>query len=404
MKKELKRTTAINKILALKKRKKVIQGGTSAGKTFGILPILIDIAAKAPELEISVVSETIPHLRKGAMKDFINIMKIIGRWQADHWSATHLKYTFTNGSYIEFFGTDQAEKVVGPRRDILYVNECNHINYNTYHQMEIRTNEDIYLDFNPVNEFWVHTELLDDVDVEFLKLDYLDNEGLGDNIKREIEKKRDKAYFDPQGNLDDPNNIKSEYWANWWKVYGLGELGSLQGTVYSNWGTIDHLPIDARRLGYGLDFGYTNDPTALIAVYKYDDQIIFDEVIYQKGLSNRDISLLAKKKGITNHQTGYADSAEPKSIDELISYGLAVVGVSKGKDSIKYGIQLLQEQRFLVTTRSTNIINELRNYVWDTDRTGRELNTPIDNYNHAMDAMRYWAMESNTKKREFYVF
>jgi len=370
----LKRTTAINKILKLKKRKKVIQGGTSAGKTFGILPILINKAAAISGLEISVVSESIPHLRRGAMKDFLKIMKMTGRYVDSHWNRTLLTYTFANGSYVEFFSVDDESKVRGARRNVLYVNEANNVPWDTFHQLMIRTNKDIFIDFNPTSEFWAHTELVGKEDTDFIILNYKDNEALDQSIVSEIESAREKAKT-------------SSYWDNWWKVYGLGEVGSLQGVVFNNWQIIDKIPTEARLIGIGLDFGYTNDPTACIEIYSYDGKRILNERIYEKGLSNQQIASRLPKDVII-----YADSAEPKSIDEIRRYGIQIKAVDKGRDSIVFGIQSMQNYEYLVTRESTNLIKELRGYVWMTDKSGKSLNRPIDDFNHAIDAWRYHEM------------
>ena len=228
----LKRTTAINKILALKKRIKIIQGGTSAGKTFGILPILIDKAAKKGGLEISVVAESIPHLRRGALRDFLKCMKWTNRFVDERFNKSLLKYEFANGSFIEFFSADDSSKLRGARRDILYVNECNNVNFESYNELSIRTKKEIYLDFNPANEFWVE-EIKEDKEADFIILTYKDNEALDIGIVDQIEKNRLKAET-------------STYWRNWWKVYGLGELGMLEGVVFSNWKQIDTIPKEAR--------------------------------------------------------------------------------------------------------------------------------------------------------------
>jgi len=386
------RTTAINKIRKLKKRIKIIQGGTSAGKTYGILPILIDRAAKS-KLEISVVSESIPHLRRGALKDFIKIMQDTNRWIAPHFNKSLLKYTFHNGSYIEFFSADQPDRLRGARRDVLYINEANNINFEAYQQLSIRTKDYIYLDYNPTHEFWAHTELMQDDDSDFIILTYNDNEALSPSIVKEIEKAKEKANT-------------SSYWDNWWKVYGLGEIGSLEGVVFSNWSKIDKIPDDAKLIGYGLDFGYTNDPTALIGCYQFNNELIFDEVIYRKGLLNSDIKNLFRNYNVGKNIV-YADSAEPKSIDELRRYGYYVKPVEKGRDSINYGIDILQQQEFKVTSKSTNLIKELRSYTWDKDRTGNTLNKPIDAFNHGIDAMRYFAMMKLGRKKhsqEIHIF
>ncbi|SEA58888.1 phage terminase large subunit [Arachidicoccus rhizosphaerae] len=386
-------TTAIRKLRRLKRRIKCVPGGSSAGKTFGILPILIDKAARTPKLEISVVSESIPHLRRGALKDFIKIMQATGRFIDANWNRTLLKYTFGNGSYIEFFSVENEQNVRGPRRKILYVNEANNISFDTYHQLAIRTSDEIWLDWNPSNEFWAYTELLNDPDADWLTLTYQDNEALPDAIVKELEKGYNRAFKDPELAKRDweagikPDNIKSSYWLNWVKVYLRGELGSLEGVIFSNWEIIDELPAEAKYLGTGLDFGYTNDPTAAPDVYKWNDYRIIDEAVYQTGLMNHQIAEKIKGKGPV-----YADSAEPKSIDEIALFGIPIFPTVKGKDSINYGIQLMQQQKYLVTRRSVNAIKELRNYCWDTDKTGKSLNKPIDAFNHIIDGLRYHEM------------
>lgn len=370
------KTTAIKKILNLKKRIKIIQGGTSAGKTFGILPVLIDKAARHEGIEISVVAETIPHLRRGALKDFLKIMKWTGRFFEDRFNKSLLRYEFANGSVIEFFSADDSSKLRGARRDILYINECNNVTFDSYNELAIRTRKEVYLDFNPSNEFWVHKELKDEPDSDFLILTYKDNEALDESIITQIEKNKEKAKT-------------SSYWANWWKVYGEGQLGMLEGVVFSNWKTIDTIPKEAKLLGIGLDFGYTNDPTAIIEIYNYNGQRIVNELVYQTGLLNSDIAKLLPK-----HVIVYADSSEPKSIDEIKRFGVTIKGVTKGKDSINYGIDVIQRNEYLVTANSQNLIKELRAYVWDTDKQGNRLNKPIDFNNHAIDAFRYHEMET----------
>ena len=366
-------TTAIRKLYALKKRKKVIQGGTSAGKTFGILPILIDRCIRTPYLETSVVSESIPHLRRGAMKDFLKIMIETNRFRDNQWNRSSLKYTFTNGSYIEFFSVEQPDKLRGARRNVLYVNEANNVPFEAYQQLSIRTSGDIWIDFNPTANFWAHKEVANRPDSDFITLTYLDNEALPQTIVDDIESARERAKT-------------SEYWSNWWKVYGLGQIGSLEGVCIKEWKEIK-LPLEARLLCYGMDFGYSNDPSTLIALYKYNDAYIFDEVIYQKKLLNSDISDLFKTHSING--IVYADSAEPKSIAELRTYGHKVLPCTKGKDSIVYGINLINQNKIFVTSRSKNLIKELQSYTWMKDREGNTINKPIDSFNHCIDAARY---------------
>ena len=371
-----KRTTSINKILSLKKRVKIIQGGTSAGKTFGILPILIDKAIRYPNTEVSVVAESIPHLRRGALKDFLKIMKWTNRYIDEQFNKSLLTYQFKNGSVIEFFSADDSSKLRGARRDVLYINECNNVTFDAYLELSIRTKKEIYLDFNPANEFWVHTELKDEPDADFIILTYKDNEALDESIVRQIEKNRDKA-------------ATSNYWANWWRVYGLGEVGMLEGVIFDNWKEIDKVPDDARLVGIGLDFGYTNDPTAAIEVYNWNGKRIVNEIVYRTGMLNSDIA-----KVLPSSVTIYADSSEPKSIDEIRRFGKTIKGVTKGKDSIKYGIDVMQRQEYLVTKQSTNLIKELRSYCWDVDKHGVRLNNPAGGNDHAIDALRYHEMEN----------
>jgi phage terminase large subunit len=382
------RTTAINKLKKLPKFIKGVQGGTSAGKTFGIIPIEIDIAAKNAGTETSIVSESIPHLKRGAMKDFIKIMKWTNRWNANRWNATDFKYTFANGSYIEFFSADSDSKLRGARRDRLYINECNNVSFAAFTELAMRTKESIFLDWNPSNEFWFHQELMTESNVDYIILTYLDNEGAPQSAIDFILRAKEKA-------------LTSAYWANWYKVYGLGELGSLEGVIFKDWKQIDKLPSEAKLLGYGLDFGYTSDPTACVGLYKWNEGYILDEMVYRTGMLNRDIfNHCRDMAGVY-----VADSAEPKSIAELQGYGMQVLPATKGKDSVIHGIQLLQGVELYVTSQSTNLIKELRNYVWDKDRHGNTIaNVPIDNYNHLIDAARYVAQRYISKSHGLYSF
>jgi phage terminase large subunit len=367
------KTTAQSKIAKLKKRVRVVRGGTSSSKTFSIIPLLIDYAIKTPKSEISIVAETIPQLRRGALRDFLKIMDLIGMYDDSRFNKSSLVYTFSNGSYIEFFSADMSAKLRGARRDVLFVNECNNVEWEAYYQMAIRTRKFIYLDYNPVAEFWVDTELIKDSDTDFVVLTYKDNEALDKSIVNEIEKARDKAET-------------SEYWANWWRVYGLGEIGQVQGTIFTNWHQIDNVPQEAKYIGIGLDFGYSNDPTAIVMVYKWNNEFILDEIAYQKELSNKAIADILKPYG----GLVVCDSAEPKSIADLRSYGINATPCVKGKDSIINGIQKIQAlDRIHITKRSTNLIKEFRGYVWKTDRNGVALNEPIDFLNHGVDAIRY---------------
>lgn len=363
-------TTATNKIAAMQARIRAVQGGTSSSKTVSTLLYLIARAQadKTPTLT-SVVSESLPHLKKGAMRDFLQILQTHHYFKDSAWNRSDFRYTFETGSVIEFFSADQPSKVRGPRRDRLFLNEANNVAYEAFDQLEVRTKEFVILDWNPVSEFWFYTELQgkrDDID--HLILTYKDNEALDENIVRSIEQRK--------GN------------ARWWKVYGEGLLGEADGRIYKDWQVIDEIPHEARLERRGLDFGYTNDPTAIVDVYRYNGGFIFDEHTYLKGLSNKQIAdkILNSRNPTT---LVVCDSAEPKSIDELKLYGVNAIGADKSRGSVNQGIQFIQSQPISITKRSINGIKEYRNYLWMKDRDGRVLNVPEGGFEHFLDSCRY---------------
>lgn len=363
-------TTATKKILGMKKRLRFVQGGTSASKTVSILLGLISMAQsdKVPTVT-SIVSESFPHLKKGAIRDFLQILKVHNYYDEALWNKTESTYTFETGSQIEFFSVDQPGKVRGPRRDRLFVNEANNIPFESYDQLEVRTKEFVYADWNPTNEFWYHEQIVNKRDdYEFLILTYKDNEALPPEIVRSIEQRKNNK--------------------NWWRVYGLGQLGEVEGKIYKDWQFIDDIPHEARLERRGMDFGYTNDPSVLVDIYYYNGGYILDERFYRKGMSNKDIADFINS--IENKNTlVIADSAEPKSIDEIKLHGINIVGVVKGQDSVRQGIQFVQQQRISVTKRSVNLIKAYRNYLWKTDKDGKILNEPDHAFSDPMDAVRY---------------
>lgn len=388
---QVTKTKALGKLRKLDSRIKIVRGGTSAGKTICILLILIDYAIRNKGKEISVVSESIPHLRRGALKDFLGILKGMNRYKDSQFNKSTLKYTFTNGSYIEFFSTDQPDKLRGARRTDLYINECNNVPFDAYQQLVVRTSGDIWLDYNPSALFWVDKELIGKQDTDFITLTYKDNDSLPESIVKEIEKAKDKGKT-------------STYWANWWRVYGLGELGSLEGACIPDWKEIDIVPVEARLLGYGMDFGYSVDPTTLIALYKWNDAYIYDEVLYKKGMLNRDISRFLDANDIKGSVV--ADSAEPKSIAELQQYGHNIHGVSKGRDSVVYGINLMNQNEIYVTSRSKNLKRELGGYVWAKDKEGNTLQKPSGLHPDCIDAARYILTDQleNPNKGQYFIY
>lgn len=375
---EFKAVTATHKLLKLDKRIRAAAGGTSASKTISILLILIHKAQEAANnnqsLLISVVSESLPHLKRGAMRDFINIMEGHNYFKESQWNRTDFIYSFGPMSRMEFFGVDTPDKVRGPRRDILFMNEANNCPLESFEQLEVRTKDEIWLDWNPTNEFWFYSEILPyrEEDLDFITLTYKDNESLDENIVKSIEARQHNK--------------------NWWQVYGLGQLGELEGKIYKDWAIIDKIPHEARLERLGLDFGYANDPAVLVALYFYNGGYIVDELLHRTHMPNRKIADYINNSSFPNALV-IADSAEPKSIAEMQEYGIQVIGAQKGPGSRNQGIQYVQDQRMSVTKRSTNVIKSYRNYMWRTDRDGHIIDIPDHNFSDAMDAVRY-AMET----------
>jgi phage terminase large subunit len=321
-----------------------------------------------------------PHLKRGAIRDFLNIMTEQGYFNPDKWNKTDFTYDYGKGVFLEFFSLDMPHKVRGPRRKRLFINEANNIPKETFDQLEVRTTEEIWLDWNPVSEFWAYTDLIDKRDdVDFIILTYKDNEGLQESIVKSIESRK--------GNK------------NWWKVYGEGLLGDAEGRIYKGWNQLDDIPDEARLKRGGLDFGYTNDESALVDIYVWNNSFILDEIMYRKGMSNKDLADVIKQG---EDRLIIADSSEPKSIDEIASYGVSILGSQKGPGSVLQGIQYVQDQTIYVTKRSLNIWKEYRNYLWMTDKDGKIINEPQGFMDHLMSAIRY-GMESLKPTKEVWV-
>lgn len=377
-------TTALKKVTSLRRRLKVVQGGTSASKTISVLQYLIDKMQQREGIIITITSESMPHLKRGAMRDFMNIMRGHKFWRDGQWNATDKVYTDPHtGSIIEFVSGESVEPFIGPRRHVLYINEANNVAYGVFEQGDMRTEEEVIVDFNPVSDFWLQEKILPYQEHDFLKLTYLDNEGLPESIRTVIESRK--------------------HMKNWWRVYGLGETGVREGLVFDNFMPIDDVPLEAEFVGYGVDFGYTNDPTAIVAGYRWNGGWVFEEVDYRTGLKNRQIfNVIAGLGDLKANAVG--DSSEPKSIDEIVELGLkkfhGVIKSSGSKQSfVDYSIQVMQGEKIWVTRASTNIWHEQRNHMWKVDRNGNRLNIPEGDFNHALDAMRYLIVDSlGTKK------
>ena len=362
-------TTATKKIVQMEKRIRAVPGGTSASKTVSILLYLIARAQgdKIPTLT-SVVSESFPHLRKGAMRDFLMILKQHDYYDDKRWDRTNKTYTFETGSTMEFFSADQPSKLRGARRDRLFLNEANNIHFSAFEELEVRTKDFVFIDWNPTSEFWYYTDVKPDRDdVEEITLTYKDNEALDKQIIESIEKRQNRK--------------------GWWTVYGLGKLGEVEGRIYTGWQIIDDIPHEARLGVRGLDFGYSNDPTAIVDIYEYNGGYILDEQMYRKGMHNKQIADFINT--FEDSVLTVADSAEPKSIDEIRNYGVNITGAKKGQGSVSQGISFVQGQKISVTKRSVNVIKCYRNYLWQTDKNGKVLNVPEHDFSDPMDAIRY---------------
>lgn len=337
---------------------------------------LIDYAQVTKEKIVTVVSESYPHLEGGVIRDFKIIMKSQGYWQDKAWNESKHIYTFWEGTIIEFRSIDKFGKAHGPRRDVLFLNEANNIDYRIADQLITRTREIIWMDWNPSAEFWFYTEFLNRrEDVDFITLTYLDNEALDNNTKLEIESHKDNK--------------------NWWQVYGLGQLGEIEGRIFKGWKITEEIPHFARLMCRWLDFGYSNDPSSIGEIYYYDGGYIIHERLYQTGMLNPVLAKFLLNLDSPNTIV-VADSAEPKSIDEIKMAGVPIIGVSKTKGEsksdtfVKWSIGLVQNQKISITSSSTNTLKEYRSYLWLTDKDGKILNEEDPKLaNHSMRGIAY---------------
>jgi phage terminase large subunit len=369
----------------------VIRGGQGASKTVSIIELLLQ-SLKSSTKEISVVSSELSKMKRTVIRDYKKIAKDWGMLGRDDFNRSESKHELPNESYIDFLGADAGDIGKGFRRDIVYINEADKMDIDTAVQFISRAKLTI-IDYNPDSLFWGDDYINEN---NFITLTFEDNEFLPQSEVDSILDYKTKGFHDPTLPFEllfKVDNIKSSYWSNKWRVYGLGMVGSLDGVVFDNWEQIDSIPEGARLLGYGLDFGYSNDPTAITEVWKWNDKRILNEICYNLGLSNKHIA-----DKINTLLPCYCDSAEPKSIAELQDLGINAWAVKKGADSINYGIQIMQEYNYLITKKSVNVINEFQKYTWAKDRrTNDKTNKPIDKFNHSIDGIRYHEMETYTE-------
>jgi phage terminase large subunit len=354
----------------------VQQGGTRSGKTYNILLwIIFSYCEKNSGKIITICRKTFPALRGTVMRDFLTIMKDHEIYSEDDHSKTASEYRL-NGNTIEFISLDMPQKIRGRKRDLLFCNEANELTFEDWQQLLFRTNEKVIIDFNPSEEFhWIYDQVLPRADVEFYQTTYKDNPFLGAEIKAEIERLKE---------IDE----------NYWRVYGLGERGQAKSLVYT-FSTTKEIPKEAKLVSYGLDFGYSSDPTSLVRTYILDDNMYVDELLYRTGMTNQDIANEMKVLGLDRSNEIYADSAEPKSIEEIYRMGWNVKPTIKG--SINIGIDIIRRYKLIATESSFNLIKELRNYKYIEDKNGLLTNRPVDNFNHALDALRYSVVNKISK-------
>lgn len=354
-------------------RRSLNEGGTSSSKTYSILQTLDEIARNSKsQLLISVVSESMPHLKKGCIKDFRDILG--ENFDENCFNKTEAQYHYDN-AIIEFFGADESAKVRGPRRNILYINEGNNVPWETARGLDVRTSDFTYVDWNPVSSFWVHEHWLNNPDSAYIHSTYLDAKWvLPESVVANIESYR----------LTDPN---------WWNVYGLGRVGKVEGLVYPQPIDEEHqvteLPMGGQEF-YGMDFGYSNDPTVLTHHVIKGDCLYSQELIYESGLTNDAIAHRMDEKGVKrNHAEIFADSAEPKSIDEIHKFGFNIKPCPKGADSVEYGHQKIRQYKQFWTKDSLKCIKEQRNFRYIQDKDGKLTDKTTHEWSHGMDSRRY---------------
>lgn len=350
------------------------RGGARSGKTIAAMQIfsLLAMEDKVPTIT-SVVSESLPHLKRGAVRDFKTALQDMDRWNEDSWNKTDFIYTFPSGSIIEFFGADTPAKLQGPARDRLFINEANRVEWDAARQLMVRTGGLVMYDYNPSSPFWGTDEIPKRDRYCLVHTTYKDNEYLPDEVRREL--------------------LANKGTGNWWRVYGLGLIGQVEGQIF-NFRLVDSMP-DAEGFieSWGMDFGFTNDPTTLIRtlVHTGRREIYADEMLWQTGMTNPEIAAALKDMGIRRPGNGpsvWADAAEPKSIAEVKGYGLNIEGCDK-RVQVREQLQALQAWTIYVTKRSANLIDEGRKYLFKQRSDGTYTNEPIDFFNHGIDALRY---------------
>ena len=374
----LKGTVVLKKNLDASTRIVVNQGGTRSSKTYSLAQLIILKALQTKGKVYTICRKTLPALKGTAYRDFFSILESHNLYNPENHNKSELTYKL-NGNEIEFISVDMPQKIRGRKRNILWLNEANEFDFESWVQLSLRTTENIYLDFNPSDPYsWIYDNVINREDCTFIKSTYLDNPFLPEETIKEIERLRD---------LD----------SNYWKIYGLGDMAQPTETIFRQFEICNNVPEQAQLIAMGMDFGYSNDPTALVEVFKLNDNLYLNEVLYSKGLTNQDIAAELTKHSITRQIEIIGDSAEPKSIEEINRLGFNVKPAKKGADSINMGIDILRRYKIHITKSSTNTINEFKFYKWLVDKNGKVINKPATNQaDHIIDSVRYVALNKLT--------
>ena len=370
----LKGTIVLQKNLNATTRIVVNQGGTRSSKTYSLAQLIILKALQEQGKVYTICRKTLPALKGTAYRDVMSILEQHNLYNPDNHNKSELTYRLNNND-IEFISVDMPQKIRGRKRHILWLNEANEFSFEDWVQLSLRTTENIYLDFNPSDPYsWIYDNVMNREDCTFIKSTYLDNPFLPKETIKEIERLRD---------LD----------SNYWKIYGLGDMAQPTETIFRQFEIANNVPSEASLIAIGMDFGYSNDPTAIAEVFKLNDNLYINELIYSKGLTNQDIAEKLRELNITRQTEIIADSAEPKSIEELYRQGFNIKGAKKGADSINMGIDILRRFKIHITKNSINTLNEFKFYKWLTDKNGHIVNKPATNQqDHIIDAVRYTAL------------
>ena len=358
----------------------ILQGGTRSSKSYSALQWLLVKALTEPNMVFSIVRKSFPSMRVSIMRDWVGILKGLEIWDDNNWSATEHIYTFDNGSIVEFMSIDSSEKRKGSARDYLFVDEANELSREDWFQLFIRTRKKSIIAYNPSfgTNHYIFNEIQTHPEADLFISTFKDNPFLEKQLVEEIER---LEFINPE----------------YYKIYGLGLPGNNVGTIFTI-NVVDDIPEEAEFVAFGMDYGFSVDPTTLVCIAKLDKDLYIDELLYKKGMVTSDIIRELKSLNIDRNEI-WGDSAEPRLIEEIYRSGFNIKPVKKGKDSVRLGIDLMQQYRLNVTKRSINTIKEFSEYVWMVDKNGNFENVPVDYSNHSIDAIRYVVMERlNAKK------